>query len=118
MAKNQNQNQSEVKTIDNFKKMSYSELLEQMREIQALAAEKRQEEIAPEIARIRASMETLGLTAADLGFKVAKGKSRGEVAPKYRNPLTGETWTGRGLAPKWIIREEASGKNRSEFLIK
>ncbi|WP_408475216.1 H-NS family nucleoid-associated regulatory protein [Paraburkholderia strydomiana] len=24
------------------------------------------------------------------------------AAPKYRNPETGETWSGRGRAPRWI----------------
>jgi DNA-binding protein H-NS len=36
----------------------------------------------------------------------------GKVAPKYRDPATGETWTGRGKAPKWI-----EGKNRSSYAI-
>jgi DNA-binding protein H-NS len=32
----------------------------------------------------------------------AKPDGRSVVAPKYRNPATGETWTGRGDAPPWI----------------
>ncbi|GAB5096997.1 H-NS family nucleoid-associated regulatory protein [Caballeronia sp. HLA56] len=36
-----------------------------------------------------------------------------KVAVKYRNPKTGETWSGRARPPKWI----ASVKNRSKFLI-
>jgi DNA-binding protein H-NS len=35
-----------------------------------------------------------------------------KVAPKYRNPLSGETWTGRGKEPLWIAR-----KDRNLFLI-
>jgi DNA-binding protein H-NS len=27
-----------------------------------------------------------------------------KVAPKYRNPQSGETWTGRGKEPLWIVR--------------
>jgi len=59
---------------------------------------------------------------------VAKGKTprktaattrgpRGPVAPKYRNPETGSTWTGRGKAPRWIVEAEAAGKPRQAFLI-
>lgn len=44
---------------------------------------------------------------------VASGKKRGHVAPKYRNPATGATWTGRGKPPAWI-----AGKNRDTFLIR
>jgi DNA-binding protein H-NS len=35
-----------------------------------------------------------------------------KVEPKYRDPVSGATWTGRGITPKWII-----DKNREDFLI-
>jgi DNA-binding protein H-NS len=44
--------------------------------------------------------------------KSAAKSSGGKVAAKYRDPATGQTWTGRGKAPKWI-----DGKDRSAFLI-
>jgi len=40
------------------------------------------------------------------------------VAPKYRHPQTGETWSGRGKAPRWLAAEEANGATRDSFLIK
>ena len=40
------------------------------------------------------------------------------VAPKYRHPQTGETWSGRGKAPRWLAAEEAAGAARDSFLIK
>lgn len=36
---------------------------------------------------------------------------------KYRNPETGDTWTGRGLKPKWLEQALAEGKSLDEFLI-
>lgn len=39
-------------------------------------------------------------------------RKRARAAPKYWNPETGATWSGRGRAPLWI-----SGKNRSQFLL-
>jgi DNA-binding protein H-NS len=39
-----------------------------------------------------------------------------KVAPKYRGPQ-GETWTGRGLAPRWLTELEGKGKKRDSFLI-
>jgi DNA-binding protein H-NS len=39
-----------------------------------------------------------------------------KVAPKYRGP-NGETWTGRGLAPRWLADLEKKGKKRDSFLI-
>lgn len=38
---------------------------------------------------------------------------RGPQAPKYRDPKTGATWSGRGPAPAWL----AGAKDRTRFLI-
>lgn len=38
---------------------------------------------------------------------------RAPIAPKYRDPKTGATLSGRGKAPQWI----ANAKNRDRFLI-
>ncbi|WP_244122331.1 H-NS family nucleoid-associated regulatory protein [Burkholderia latens] len=35
-----------------------------------------------------------------------------KIEPKYRDPISGATWAGRGLEPVWI-----RGRNRQEFLI-
>ncbi len=43
-----------------------------------------------------------------------KGKS---VAPKYQNPTNhAETWSGRGIAPKWIQALKAEGKLDSALI--
>ncbi|EPX94475.1 DNA-binding protein [Ralstonia sp. AU12-08] len=71
-------------------------------------------EKAAAIARAREIVEAYGLTAADIGLKARAGKSvqaKSIVPPKYRDPKTGATWSGRGRAPAWI------GKNRDRFLI-
>ena len=42
-----------------------------------------------------------------------------KVAPKYRNPANAkETWTGRGLPPRWMASLIKKGKKREDFLIK
>ncbi|MEX3934221.1 H-NS family nucleoid-associated regulatory protein [Paraburkholderia phymatum] len=38
---------------------------------------------------------------------------RGPQAPKFRDPKTGATWSGRGPAPAWL----AGAKDRTKFLI-
>jgi DNA-binding protein H-NS len=42
---------------------------------------------------------------------------RAKVAAKYRNPATGESWTGRGLQPKWLKAALGEGKQLSDFVI-
>jgi DNA-binding protein H-NS len=47
------------------------------------------------------------------GGSVLAGK---KIAPKYRGP-DGETWTGRGLKPKWLQAALEDGKTTEDFLI-
>ncbi len=49
----------------------------------------------------------------------SRGRGTGgskSIAPKFRGP-NGETWSGRGIAPKWLTALEATGRNREEFRI-
>jgi DNA-binding protein H-NS len=48
--------------------------------------------------------------------KAAKPAGGGTVAAKYRGP-NGETWSGRGLTPKWLAVLVANGKTKEEFAI-
>jgi DNA-binding protein H-NS len=95
------------------------ELLAQKAELERRISEAQRGERADAIAKIRALMAEYGLTAADITAKApAKaGKSGGKVAPKYRNAATGETWTGRGLQPKWLKAALSSGRKIGDFTI-
>lgn len=84
---------------------------------------------AEAIAKVKELMTEHGLTLVDLGGRsgreapASKATSGGDqragrkVAAKYKNPATGETWTGRGLKPKWLAQALAEGKALDEFLI-
>ena len=70
----------------------------------------------------RARAEALGLSLGELAAGSSKadrpsGKGRPTQSPavKYRNPETGETWSGRGRAPKWLVLAEQQGRGREEF---
>ena len=72
------------------------------------------------IAKVRTLMAEYGLTAADLNVK-ATGKvgarAGAKVPIKYRNTATGDTWSGRGLQPKWLKAALAAGRSISDFTI-
>jgi DNA-binding protein H-NS len=94
---------------------SYKDLLQQREALEQAIAAARQREISQAVAKVRELVAEFGLTAQDIfpgrGAKSAT-KSVSKVAAKYRDPATGQTWTGRGKAPKWI-----EGKDRSPFVI-
>jgi DNA-binding protein H-NS len=100
------------------------ELLAQKAALEKQIIETQRTERAEAINRVRALMAEHGLTVADLGMKgSATPKSQGsqatrnKVAPKYRHPETGETWTGRGLQPKWLKNALSQGRKISDFAI-
>lgn len=88
----------------------YQNLLAQKAALEAQIAAAQAEAKAKAATEARALIQEHGLTAADV-FPPAKTK--GSVgAPKYRDPATGATWTGRGKQPRWI-----EGKDRTPFQI-
>ena len=98
---------------------SLKDLLAQREALEKAIVDARQAEIAQAVQQVRELVAQHGLTVQDVfpvrGARAASkgaGKSTGKVAAKYRDPATGQTWTGRGKAPKWI-----DGQDRSRFLI-
>lgn len=99
---------------------TYSELLKQIESLTRQAEDLRRSEIDKVIGEIKEKMEKYGLTVADLGFGKSAGKAKksaGKVAAKYRDPESGETWSGRGRTPKWLADAEAKGKKRESFAV-
>lgn len=96
---------------------SYKELIQQRETLEKEIAEARHRETSDAVSQVRALIAEFGLTQQDIfpsgkSGRSAAVKTGAKVAPKYRNPATEETWTGRGKAPKWI-----EGQDRTPFLI-
>ena len=98
---------------------SYKELLAQREKLEKQIEEAKAREYAEVLDEIKQKMADYGITLAELGggranAKAAKAasRSRASVAPKYRDPESGSTWSGRGKPPRWI-----AGKNREQFAI-
>ena len=98
------------------------ELLARRESLEREIEETKNRERADAIAKVRSLMSQYGLTVADLSAKGTKaaakpGKTGNKVAPKYRNAETGDTWSGRGLQPKWLKAALASGRKLSDFAL-
>lgn len=94
---------------------TYLELKARAEALAQKAEEARLAELDGIITKIREQIAEYGITPEQLfGRRRANGSSpRTPIAPKYRDPKTGATWSGRGKAPQWI----AGAKNRDRFLI-
>ena len=97
---------------------TYQELKAQAEALLKQAEAARRAEIASVVAEIQARMKEYGISIDDLKGGAKKAKPRGAVAAKYYNPSTGDSWSGRGRAPKWLAEEMAKGKSKDSFLIK
>ncbi|WDD96275.1 H-NS histone family protein [Burkholderia sp. FERM BP-3421] len=75
----------------------------------------RREQASVVIAELRAAILEFGITPDDVfgaRAKLVRRSTRGRAIQKYRDPLSGATWSGRGRVPRWI-----AGRNREDFLI-
>ena len=94
-----------------------SELLQQRQTLNEQIEQLQASEKAAAIAKIQELISQFELGQDDVfpaKIKAAKKeKVARKVEAKYRDDATGNEWSGRGLAPKWI-----AGKDREKFLIK
>lgn len=108
----------------------------QITKLQKQAAEIKAKEFQSTVQEILAQMQAFGITVKDLQAakpaKMAKGGrikgklgaktpklpkvAKNPVPAKYRGP-NGETWSGRGLTPKWLATLIAQGQSKEAFAI-
>lgn len=98
------------------------EIQNQIEKLQQQAAEIRAQEFDKTVQEILAKMAAFGITLKDLEVG-GKGRSRKTAsttakpaAAKYTGP-NGETWSGRGLTPRWLSALVAQGRTKEEFAI-
>ncbi len=109
----------------------------QIHKLQKQEAEIKAKEFDKTIQDILAKMQAFGITVKDLQSvagtprkgrgrpaAVKKAKALGAkkkssttpVAAKFRGP-NGETWSGRGLTPRWLASLVAQGQSKESFAI-
>lgn len=95
-------------------------------ELRLKLSQQKSEERGKAVATIKELVKLHDLTADDLGLGQKKGKSATKnarsdkgvsVAPKYKDPESGSTWTGRGRAPQWLSALVAAGRSKDDYLI-
>lgn len=114
------------------------EIQAQIDRLQKQAQEIRAREFEKKIREIVEQMQAYGITVRDIQQALSttplrgKGKARvaekrparknsggkraRSVATKYRGP-NGDTWSGRGLMPRWLTALVAQGRSKEEFAV-
>ena len=111
---------------------TYLDLKAQIKALEEQAEELRKNELTSVIEDMKLKISEYGISAEELGFivkpitvytekpisqKIAEATSdKKPVEPKYAGP-DGKTWSGRGIAPKWISEHIANGGKKEDFLI-
>ena len=116
------------------------EIQSQIEKLQKQANEIKAKDFSATVKDILGKMQAFGITVKDLqspkSAKSAKGAKTGRgakgaavklakalrkpsapVAAKYLGP-NGETWSGRGLTPKWLTSLVAQGQSKDSFAVK
>ncbi len=95
----------------------------QLSDLIARAAARQEELVKEKASKLREKINALvkaegfGLDEV-LGRAGTRGKARGKVKLKYRNPADADqTWSGRGKCPNWFRAAISAGKKEKDLLI-
>lgn len=99
---------------DRLQKLSFKQLADLRAKVDDLISKKRESERHELLTKLEDEAQKHGFTTSEL---FGKGIRKGKKAPiKYQNPKNpNETWSGRGLQPRWMV---AAGGDPKRFLIK
>ncbi|RQP34132.1 H-NS histone family protein [Burkholderia ubonensis] len=96
---------------------TYLDLKAKIRTLQAQAELARKNEMENAVKGVRKVIAEFDLRPEDLfaGIQCMSGRvrRRAPAIAKYRDPVSGAVWSGRGRTPRWI-----AGQDREKFLIR
>jgi DNA-binding protein H-NS len=74
-------------------------------------------ELEKRLAILSRGVDTTGEMGGSASMNGKPRRKYPRVLPKYRNPQTSETWSGRGKRPRWLVAAMKSGHKIEEFQI-
>lgn len=104
--------------MSEYKNLSEDELQVVIEKAEKALKEKKIEKRKEVISQIKTLADSIGVTVEIRGSENKAAKAVKKVSAKYCNPDdSSQTWTGRGLTPKWMKILVDAGRDKSEFLI-
>lgn len=102
---------TETDSFNVFRSLSITDQVNYVKQLHSIIKDVRDTELA----RLHERMNQLN------NLVPAARKSKNNIAKqaraKYRDPVTGKTWSGRGMTCLWMKSYLAKGRNKDEFLI-
>ncbi|BBL75449.1 H-NS family nucleoid-associated regulatory protein [Methylomagnum ishizawai] len=104
---------------EELKGKSEEELETTIAEAKKALEAKRREARAGTIAKIKELAASIGVTVTISESNVVPMKAGrgGKVPAKYRDPATGDVWSGRGVQPTWLRKKIEAGHSPEDFLL-
>ncbi|MEJ7138397.1 H-NS family nucleoid-associated regulatory protein [Amphibiibacter pelophylacis] len=102
---------------------SLDQLMAEKAALEEQISRRQREERAGAIGQIRDLMQRYDLTKDDIPERGATaGRARSAAAgkkleAKYRDAATGNSWTGRGLKPRWLRDAIEGGRTLESFAV-
>lgn len=90
------------------------ELYRKIDDLKKEAEDLANKEKASVISEIRNKIVLYNITLKDLGLRASSGRQTASVA-KYH--LGGNTWSGKGRQPRWVLDHLASGGKLEDLLV-
>lgn len=95
--------------------LDYPTLIQIQRQATELIQRKREEARKEAQKAMLAVTDKYGFSLEELAHPPEKARS--PRPPKYRNPETGEEWSGKGRDPKWLRQFIEAGRSKEEFVV-
>ncbi len=104
--------------MSEYNNLSETELQAVINQAEKALKDKKSKKRKDVIAQIKDLAVSIGVTVDIQNADVKRRRKGKKVAAKYRNPNDeSQTWSGRGVAPKWMQALLESGRDKSEFII-
>jgi DNA-binding protein H-NS len=116
------------KLLKALEDMSVAALRKIVESATTLIAQKTEGERRSFIEEVTARAKSLGVSITDLFGKSApkpvkkappkkRAGLRARPSIKFKGPNPGDTWTGRGRRPRWLVTLEAEGKDKKDYAV-
>lgn len=105
-----------MKKLEEMTPAELDDLIQDANKLKSDAERRQREECKAAVEKV---LSDYGYSLEDIYPRLSRvaNKPKPKREAKFRNPQTGEEWTGLGRRPKWLVEAEQDGKSRDDFAV-